>query len=82
MPIFFLFFLSFCDAILRYVSYTSAEEQNGWYSGSMLYYNEDCGAYKHYAELVEVTRCRKIVALSSFLKQQLLIGKKKDNSNL
>ncbi|KAJ3681440.1 hypothetical protein LUZ60_015929 [Juncus effusus] len=37
----------------RYLAYTSAEEESGWYSGNILYYNEDCDAYKHYAEIIE-----------------------------
>ncbi|KAJ1694472.1 hypothetical protein LUZ63_011170 [Rhynchospora breviuscula] len=41
------------DIFRRYLSYTSAEEEDGWYSGSLLYDNEDCRAYKHYAEMVE-----------------------------
>lgn len=46
--------LSFIYFLVRYLSYTSAEEEDGWYSGSLIYDNEDCRAYKHYAEIIEV----------------------------
>ncbi|XP_078152717.1 phosphoinositide phosphatase family protein isoform X2 [Carex rostrata] len=44
------------DIFRRYLSYTSAEEEDGWYSGSLIYDNEDCRAYKHYAEIIEGPR--------------------------
>ena len=48
---FIIFLFNF---LVRYLSYTSAEEEDGWYSGSLIYDNEDCRAYKHYAEIIEV----------------------------
>jgi len=43
-------------AICRYLAFTTADVENGWYGGTLIYYrDENSGAYKHYSELCQVS---------------------------
>jgi hypothetical protein len=42
------------DNFRRYLAFTTADAENGWYSGTLLYdQDENSGAYKHYSELCQ-----------------------------
>lgn len=43
-------------AICRYLAFTTADVENGWYGGTLIYdRDENSGAYKHYSELCQVS---------------------------
>ncbi|RLN03685.1 hypothetical protein C2845_PM13G00620 [Panicum miliaceum] len=42
------------DIFRRYLAFTTADVENGWYGGTLIYdQDEDSGAYKHYSELCQ-----------------------------
>ncbi|CAO2186618.1 unnamed protein product [Urochloa humidicola] len=42
------------DIFRRYLAFTTADVENGWYGGTLLYdQDENSGAYKHYSELCQ-----------------------------